>query len=239
MIVDVFKPCKFDGLSEETFENFLKIIDSTGDTYVLPDEFICCGQSAYLQGFHELAKRTALKLLNTYSVNRPLITPSTSCAGFILNNYGAMFFNTAFHNEYKQLTKNIFDISQYLVNLKKIETTRARFNHKVYYYSSCSSRNKQNVLDAPLVLLENVKGIDLKYETKIEHQCCGNGGLFSFNYPELSDKITHSLVEDLSSLDVEYITSTDASCLKKLQESIDLQKLNIKTIHFIDILAQF
>lgn len=239
MIIDVFLPCSFDGFSESNSTNLQKIIQKAGDTPVVPESFLCCGQSAYLQGFHELAKSSAIEILSTYALNRPIVSASTSCLGFIQKRYSEMFYNTSYHNEHKQLISNIMDITEYLIQYKKIKSLGAIFNHKVFYYASCSSLRKHEVKDAPISLLKNVKGLEL-YQSEIpKTKCCGKGGLFFFNYPSESDKLTNLVLDEILQNDIEYITSTDSCCLNKFQKIINSRKLNVKTIHIVDILASF
>ncbi len=239
MIVDVFSPCPHDSFTELNLGNLLKIIRKVGDTPIVPEDFLCCGQSSYIQGFHELSKSFAIQVLANYQLNRPVISGSTSCFGFMQKRYGPMFFNTSYHNEHKQLMLNIMDITQYLADYKKKLNLEAVFPHKVYYYASCSSLRKHEVKDAPIRLLENVKDLKLVHNDKPVTNCCGNGGGFSFNYPTESDKLTNVLLDDILTHEVEFITSTDASCLSKLQKMIQARKLNLKTIHIVDILSAF
>lgn len=239
MIVDVFSPCPHDGFSEQNLGNLLKIIKKLGDTPIVPENFLCCGQSSYIQGYHELAKTYAIQILTAFQMNRPVISGTTSCLGFMQKRYAPMFFNTSYHNEHKQLMSNIMDITQYLADYKKKLDLEAVFPHKVFYYASCSSLRKHEVKDAPIRLLENVKGLTLFHNSKPATNCCGNGGAFSFNYPTESDKLTNVLLDDILSNDIEYITSTDASCLLKIQKMINARKLNVKTIHIVDILSAF
>jgi L-lactate dehydrogenase complex protein LldE len=239
MIVDVFYPCPHDGFSEQNLGNLLKIIKKLGDTPVISDNFLCCGQSAYIQGFHELSKSYAIQILTAFQMNRPVISASTSCLGFMQKRYNPMFYNTSYHNEHKQLMNNLMDITQYLADYKKKLDIEAVFPHKVFYYASCSSLRKHEVKDAPIKLLENVKDLKLVHNPKPVTACCGNGGGFSFNYPTESDKLTNVLLDDILNHEVDYITSTDASCLLKMQNMINIRKLNLKTIHIVDILAAF
>lgn len=239
MIIDVFLPCSFDGFSQKNSENLQKLIQKAGDTAVIPEFFLCCGQSAYLQGFHELAKSYAIEVLSSYSLNRPIVSASTSCLGFMQKIYYEMFYNTSYHNEFKQLVFNLMDITEYLAHYKKIKNTGATFPHKVFYYASCSSLRKHEVKDAPISLLKNVKDLELFFDEAPKNQCCGNGGLFFFNYPNESDKLSNFVIDEIIKNDIEYITSTDISCLNKLQKQINVRKLNIKTIHIVDILASF
>jgi L-lactate dehydrogenase complex protein LldE len=67
--------------------------------------------------------------------------------------------------------------------------------------------------------------------------CCGFGGTFSVKFEGISTAMAEQKIDNALATQVEYIVSTDASCLMHLQGFIDKQKLPIKTIHIVDLLA--
>ena len=67
--------------------------------------------------------------------------------------------------------------------------------------------------------------------------CCGFGGTFAVKNEPISAAMAQQKVENALDTGAEYIVSADASCLMHLQGYIDKQKLPIKTIHIIDVLA--
>ncbi len=236
MTVDIFIPCEKDGFSAKNIENLLKIVHKVGDTSNIPEvKNICCGQDAYIKGHFDMAKTYAELFLKIFNYNRPLITVSTSCLGYIKKYYNNFFFNSALHLELKQLSKNIFDITEYLVDYKKITNLNAKFEGTVSYFNTCSATEKCNIQKQPIVLLQNVNGLNLtEYKN---NSCCGFGNNFSKKFPEHSEQLALEEIKKMLDLDTQYITSTDASCLAHLQKVIDRKKLKIKTIHIVDILA--
>ena len=81
-----------------------------------------------------------------------------------------------------------------------------------------------------------VKGIEV-FEPKRIDECCGFGGMFSIEEPEVSTCMGQDKVKDHMSTGAEYITEADSSCLMHMQGVIDREKLPIKTIHIVQILA--
>ena len=235
MKIDIFYPCSNDGFTDVNRKNLIKILNHVGDTPIEPEIINCCGQMEHLQGYSELAKTNGEHLILSYQIDRPIIMASTSCLGYIRIYYNKFFFNTALHNEFKQFSKNICDITEYLVNIKKQTNLNAYFESRVSYYHSCSASQKCKINKEPITLLEEVSSLTLTEYDNIG--CCGAGGLFPKTHPEYSEKLALVELNKMLEFDTEYITSTDASCLNHLQKIINKHNLKLKTIHIVDILA--
>jgi L-lactate dehydrogenase complex protein LldE len=235
MIIDVFYPCIHDGFTPQNRENLLKILAHVGDQASDVIQPLCCGQKAYLSGYPQLAKSYGEIFVKRYEANRPLITASTSCLGYMRKYYTQFFFNTSLHNELKQFQANSYDITQYLVNVKKQPVIGAEFEGIVSYYKTCSASQKCNLENEAEILLKNVSSLTLTdYKST---NCCGSGGKFPTNHPEFAEKLARIELQLMMDKGTQYITATDAQCLAHFQKIIDKHKFSIKTIHIIDILA--
>lgn len=235
MIVDVFIPCIHDGFLSTQRDLLIKILSRIGDD---PSEFVtpqCCGQHAHLSGYPKLAKTYAERVLRTYTENRPIITASTSCLGYMKKHYVEFFFNTSLHNELKQFQQNVYDISQYLVHVKKKNQIGAKFEGKVAYYKSCSASEKCGLGNEAELLLNEVELLHLvNYQTI---NCCGSGGKFPITHAEFAEKLALLELQEMIDAGAEYVTSTDAHCLNHFKKVIEKHQFAIKTIHLIEILA--
>jgi L-lactate dehydrogenase complex protein LldE len=176
------------------------------------------------------------KFIRDFPNDRPVISPSASCAGMVRNYYPWLFHNTALHYEYKQLRKNMVEFTDFLVNVLKVEDTGASFPHIVTYHDSCAALREYGIREEPRLLLGKVKGLELR-EMKENDVCCGFGGTFSVKFEPVSTAMAQQKVKHAMETGAEYIVSTDSSCLLHQQAYIDKHKLPVKTIHIIDVLA--
>ncbi|MCF8369790.1 MAG: (Fe-S)-binding protein [Bacteroidales bacterium] len=236
MTVDIFIPCFIDQIFPETGMNMVKILEKYGVKVNYNDNQTCCGQMAFNSGFWDEAKELGEKFINDFPNDRPVVSPSASCSGYVKNFYGKLFFNTGLHLEYKRLQKNMFEFTDFLVNVLKVEDTGATFNHTVTYHDSCASLREYKLKDEPRKLLSNVKGLKL-VELKDNTVCCGFGGTFSVKHEAISSAMAEQKVQNALDTEAEYIVSTDSSCLMHQDGYITKNKHLIKTIHIIDILA--
>ena len=118
--------------------------------------------------------------------------------------------------------------------------------HKVSIHNSCHGQRllglaSPSELNVPHYsklrdLLSLVRGAEVFEPSRVD-ECCGFGGMFSIEEPAVSACMGADKVRDHISTGAEYITGADSSCLMHMEGIIKRQKLPIKTIHIVEILA--
>jgi len=236
MLVDIFIPCFIDQIYPATGINMVRILEKLGvDVFYNPNQ-TCCGQMTFNSGAWDETKKLGEKFMKDFPNDRSIVGASASCIGFIRNYYPWLFHNTGLHYEYKQVKRNIYEITDFLVNVLNVEDVGATFSHVVTYHDSCAALREYGLKDEPRKLLTNVKGLELR-EMKDNEVCCGFGGTFSAKFESISTAMAEQKIINAMATGAEYIVSTDSSCLMHQQAFIDKQKLPIKTIHIVDVLA--
>lgn len=236
MTVDIFIPCFIDQVFPETGMNMVKILEKFDVKVNYNDNQTCCGQMAFDSGFWDEAKELGEKFIGDFPNDRHIVTPSASCAGYVKNHYDKLFFNTGLHLEYKRLQKNMYEFTDFMVNILKITDIGATFNHKITYHDSCSALRSYKLKDEPRILLKNVKGLEL-IEMEDRETCCGFGGTFSAKHEGISSAMAEQKVQNALATEAEYIVSTDSSCLMHQEGYIKKNKHDLKMMHIVDVLA--
>ncbi len=236
MKVQLFIPCFVDQLYPETAFNMVKVLEKACCDVAYNTNQTCCGQPAFNAGFLEEAKSVAAKFIKDFDTPDYVVAPSASCVGFVRNYYGGLFENSSQHNLVKDLSKRIFEFTEFLTNILTIENFGAVLNAKATYHDSCAGLRECKIKEGPRALLKKVKGLEL-VEMLETGTCCGFGGTFSVKFEEISNamadqKITHALNTGAS-----HIISTDLSCLMHLDGIITKRALPLKTMHIADVLA--
>ena len=67
--------------------------------------------------------------------------------------------------------------------------------------------------------------------------CCGFGGAFAVEFPELSGRIGRDRLADLAATGAEFMTATDTSCLLHLDGIRGRERSGPRAIHLAEILA--
>ncbi|NQU53255.1 MAG: (Fe-S)-binding protein [Bacteroidetes bacterium] len=237
MNVDAFIPCFIDQFYPETAANFIAILEKAGCTVNYNPEQTCCGQPAFNSGYWKEAGAVAKKFLVDFDEAEIVVAPSASCTGFIKNYYSKIFEDDKLNLEKSnQISKRVFELTDFLVNRLKFTDFGATFNHKVTFHDSCAGLREYGIEKEPRMLLDNVKGLEL-LEMEKRETCCGFGGTFAAKFHSISTSMTNQKVENALKTGAEYIVSIEASCLMNMDSYIRKNNLPIKTIHLVDILA--
>lgn len=238
MNVQLFIPCFVDQLYPNTAFNMIKVLEKAGCTVSYNANQTCCGQPAFNSGFLSEAGEVASKFLDDFSGTDYIVGPSASCVGFIRNYYHTIFKDTGNTEKIDQLKPRIFEFTEFLTDVLKVESFDAEFNATATYHSSCASLRECNITEGPYTLLANVKGLTL-LPLKDNRTCCGFGGTFSVKFNEISVAMADQKVANVADTGAEYIISTDLSCLMHLDGVIKNKGLKTKVLHIADVLANF
>ncbi len=131
-------------------------------------------QPPYNAGYFDEAKIVGEKLLREVSPGRVLVIPSASCTGMIRNAYSPLFHNSVLHNQCKNVQKNTFEFTEFLVNVLQKPDLGARFPARITYHDSCSGIRECHITQPPRTLLQHIQGLEL-VEMKHTDVCCGFG----------------------------------------------------------------
>lgn len=239
MKVQLFIPCYIDQLYPQTGFNTIKVLEKCGCEVIYNPNQTCCGQPAYNSGYWDESRSLANKFLQDFNAEIPIVTPSGSCAGFVIHHYPKLFIeNEAQLINAKAVGEQIFELSDFLINVLKIDDLGAQFEHSVTFHDSCSALREYGIKDEARQLLSKVKGLQL-IEMEEAETCCGFGGTFSIKHPEISTAMTDKKTINAIATGAEYIVSTEASCLMNINSYCIKNNLPIKGIHLADILASF
>ena len=236
MIVDIFIPCFMDQIYPDIGFNMVKVLERVGCAVNYNPEQTCCGQPALNAGYWDECKEVGEKFIREFQNDRYIVSPSASCVGFVKNYYPKIFHNTVLHNEFKSIQKNFFELSDFLVNVLKITDFGATLNGVATYHDSCAALREYGIKREPRILLEKVRGLELR-EMKETEVCCGFGGTFTVKYEPISVGMGEQKIKNAEAVQAEYIISTDVSCLMHMEGLIKMENKNIKTLHLADVLA--
>jgi len=235
--IQLFIPCYIDQLYPETGFNTIKILEKAGCKVHYNPEQTCCGQPAYNSGYWKESASLAEKFLTDFHSQMPIVSPSGSCSSFVIHHYQKVLANRPdLLSKHAQIKNTVYELSDFLINILKVEKLGAKFPHKVTFHDSCSALREYGIKDEPRKLLSHVEGLEL-IEMEECDTCCGFGGTFSVKNNAVSVAMAENKVRNALATGVEFIISTEASCLMNINGYIAKNKLSIKGVHLADILA--
>ena len=236
MNVQIFIPCFVDQLFPDTAFNMIKVLEKAGCTVSYNTSQTCCGQPAFNAGFWEESKSVCTKFINDFSGKDYIVAPSASCVGFVRNYFPKLFENSSLHHDVIDTGRRIFEFSEFLVKILKIEDMGASLPGKATYHDSCAGLRECHIKEEPRKLLSHVRGLELTEMNDVE-TCCGFGGTFAVKFEAISVAMGEQKVENALATGAGYLISTDHSCLMHLKGYIKHKGYSIQTMHLADVLA--
>ncbi len=236
MKVQLFIPCFVDQLYPQTAFNMVKVLEKACCDVVYNENQTCCGQPAFNAGFWDESRDVCSKFLKDFDGADYIVAPSASCVGFVRNYYNKLFENSSQHNAVKDLGSRIYEFTEFLTEVLKIENYGAELQGKATYHDSCAALRECKIKAGPRKLLSFVKGLEL-VEMNDNETCCGFGGTFAVKFEAISAGMADQKLTNAMATGAQYIISTDLSCLMQLDGFIKNKELPLQTMHIADVLA--
>ena len=243
MKIGLFIPCYVDALYPEVGVATYKILKNLGVEVEYPLDQTCCGQPMANAGFEEMGKKVAVSFDEKFSSFDYVVAPSASCAAFVKLNHPRMLGE---HKHECMASDKIMDVVEFIHDVLKPKSLPGRFPHVVSVHNSChgvrelglSSPSERNVEKFSKIkdLLKMVDGITVK-EPERPDECCGFGGMFSVEEPDVSVQMGTDKLERHMATGAEYITGPDSSCLMHMQGIAKRLGKPIQFIHVVQILS--
>ncbi len=240
MKVGLFIPCYIDQFYPQVGIATLQLLEKLGCEIIFPLNQTCCGQPMANSGFNALSKKCDINFVENFTNVDYIVAPSGSCVLHIKEH-----LSNSDETKVNFIKNHIYELTEFLVDVLKVEKLEAYFPHKVGYHISChgqrglqlSSMSEliQPEFSKPEKLLNMVKGLKLAKPKRID-ECCGFGGTFCVFEEAVSVKMGKDRIADHAINDVTYITAGDTSCLMHLEGILKRQHSLVKTIHIAEIL---
>ena len=236
--VALFITCLGDQFFPEVGECVVKILHRLGVEVTFDPRQTCCGQPAFNTGYRQEAREVAAGVLDLFDDTDYIVAPSGSCTSMIRVFYPELFQGDADKlARVARLRTRLFEFSEFLVKILKVEDLGASFPHRVAYHDSCHLLRELHIEDEPRRLLRAVRNVEI-VELQDNQLCCGFGGTFSVKFPEVSVAMGEDKLRAAAAAGAEYLVANDSGCLMHLAGLIHRHGLPLKTLHLAEVLAQ-
>jgi L-lactate dehydrogenase complex protein LldE len=238
MKVGLFVTCLVDLMRPSIGFAALKLLESAGYEVVVPAEQTCCGQPGYNSGDRRAAQTLAKKMLSEFSGCDYVVVPSGSCGGMIRAHYPELLAEfPELGAEVDAIARKTFELTDFLVNVARIDSVPGQFSGSVTYHDSCSGLRELGVKAQPRALLEKVPGLSIR-EMQQPEQCCGFGGTFAVKYGDISARIADLKCEDAQSVHADAIVLGDLGCMLNIEGRLRRRgDSNTRVLHVAEVLA--
>jgi L-lactate dehydrogenase complex protein LldE len=235
--IQLFITCLVDTFYPETGEAIVSILRRLGIAVEFPAEQTCCGQPAFNGGVRSAARPLAEHTIRVFE-NLPgeVVIPSGSCAHMLKHGYLELFADDPQWLERAQnLATRTFEFTQYLVDYLGVTDLGAHWEGKLTYHPSCHLSRGMGIDRQPRALLAAVTGAEI-IELPHQEDCCGFGGVFSIEHPELSAEFLKRKIANLDATGSPTLVVADTGCRMHIAGGLHRQKMTQRVLHIAEIL---
>ena len=245
--VQLFVTCLIDTFFPHIGEAMVRVLNRAGVRVDFPSAQTCCGQPAFNAGLRREARPLAEhtirtferlpKSLKTSEVLPPIIIPSGSCAAMVRHGYLELFKDDPkWLPRAEALARRTYEFSEYLVDVRGLTDLDACWPGRLTYHPSCHLLRGLGVDRQPRLLLAAVKDAEI-VELPEREDCCGFGGVFSVEHPELSAEFLKRKIANLEKTGAPTLVVADTGCLMHIQGGLARQGKRQRVVHIAEVLA--
>jgi len=244
MAVALFVPCYIDQFYPDVAIATLELLNRLGVEVEYPQGQTCCGQPMANTGCVDDTAPVARRFVDLFAQCDTIVCPSGSCTSMIRNHYGAFF--SPDDKKYRHVVDRTFELCEYLHDQLQVRELDVSFPHRVSLHQSChglrelrlgaSSESMVARPDKVRELLSLVRDIEWTSPQRSD-ECCGFGGTFSVNEPDVSASMGRDRIADHIEAGSEVLVSADMSCLMHLQGIIRRERKPLRVMHAAQVMV--
>ena len=238
MRVGLFVTCLVDLMRPRIGFAAIRLLEAAGCEVVVPPAQTCCGQPGYNSGDRASAQALARKLLDEFEGCDYVVAPSGSCAGMIRAHYPDLFRDDPGTLErVNRLCDRTHELTDFLVNVVKLDRVPGLFKGTVTYHDSCSGLRELGVKAQPRALLAKVPGLTLVEMDEAE-TCCGFGGAFAVKFGEISTHIAERKCANIAACGADAVVLGDLGCMLNIEGRLRRRgDMKTRVLHIAEVLA--
>jgi L-lactate dehydrogenase complex protein LldE len=235
--IQLFITCLIDSFYPQTGEAVVDILQLLGVDVEFPRDQTCCGQPNFNAGLRSEARPVAEHTLRVFEkTSGDIVTPSGSCAHMLKHGYPELFQDDPIWLPRAQaMAERVYEFTEYLVDKLGVTELGAHWDGLLTYHPSCHTLRGMTIDRQPRTLLANVRGAQI-VELPHADECCGFGGIFSMEHPELSGEWLKRKISNLETTHSSTLVVTDAGCLMHIAGGLHRQRKKQRVLHIAEVL---
>ena len=223
------------------------VLRRMGVEVIIPKDQGCCGLPIFFSGERKASVgviRETLRLFARDDVDAVIVDCAT-CGSSLKNEYHHILKDMKGLGEdvtdeeikaAELLSSKVQDISLFIDShkewLPEIKPNGEKI--RVTYHDPCHLAKAQKVATQPRNILKSIPNVEY-VEMNGAIDCCGGGGSFQIDYPEISARITKRKTDNIEATKAQFCATGCPGCALTISNHLDP---SIKVIHTVQILQQ-
>jgi len=233
LALKLFIPCFLDQCACNTAAAVATLLERLGISLGYPEDQTCCGQFAHTLGDPATARRLLRHYLRVFAGADTILCPSASCTLMVRRHYPQLAQTFRERREAEAAASRTLELSEYLDRRGPLPWT-PRLEGSLVLHRSCKARQLQ-VLPGAARVLSQVAGLRI-LEVSPNFSCCGFGGVFSLQHPDLAREMAEAYLEAVRATGAQGLVSLDYSCLLHLRAVAAARGWELQFWHLADLL---
>ena len=240
--VALFPGCMTDNLYPEQGQAIVRSLRALGVRLVYPEGLHCCGLPALNSGDVRHGKwmaRQTIRALERCDVDF-IVSGSASCVATLSQDYLHLFRNEpVWLARAKSISLRVLDFTSFVDIIAALPAGSLAHAKRraLAYHDSCQGLNALGLSQAPRRILSSVLGHDVR-DLAESRVCCGFGGSFSFDYPQISERLMNRKLDDAEATGAVEIVTDNQGCILQLRGGIDAQGRHLEVLHLAQLFAE-
>lgn len=236
--IQLFITCLVDTFFPEVGEAMVCVLNRAGVRVNFPPAQTCCGQPAFNAGLRSEARPLAERTIQVFEkTTGDIVIPSGSCAAMLRHGYLELFQDDpAWLERARALAARTYEFTEYLVDVRGVTGLGSRWEGTLTYHPSCHLLRGLSVDRQPRLLLAQVREAEI-VELPEREDCCGFGGVFSVEHPELSAEFLKRKISNFQKTAAPTLVVADTGCLMHIQGGLKRQGNSQRVVHIAEVLA--
>ncbi len=244
-----FHGCATNFLFERIGFAVINVLTRMGVEVHTPRNQGCCGLPIFLSGARQMSLQSIKAVIEKFAKKDflAIIVDCATCGSTFKREYPVLLqqmskesasVSPALVSGAKQIAEKTADIMEFITGHEAwlppmIEPDK---KVKVTYHAPCHLTKGQGIKKAPRQMLQKLPGIEL-VPLDQEETCCGGGGSFQVDHPEISNKITEKKLKSIQETGAEILVTGCPSCLLTIGGNLD-PAAGIRLMHPVELIKQ-
>ena len=235
MEVALFITCLTDTFYPRVGQAIVRVLRHFGCDVRFPSEQTCCGQPAFNSGFHAEAAQLIRKMASVFESYEHVVTPSASCATMVRQHGPELLIGDgAAHAAAQRLAAKTCEFGTFLRDRLHVDiAAHLRFDEPVTFHYPCHAREVYSLDDLQGWLRSEMLRVPARPDL-----CCGFGGVFAVEYPELSGGMLNDKLAVLAETGATLVISNEAACTLQMSGGARRAGLPLRFKHLAECLAE-
>jgi len=239
--VALFGGCLVDFVYPEQALALVRALKNHNVQLEYPMEQTCCGLPAMMMGENETAREIGLQNLKAIDAAGydHVLTLCASCGSHMKENYSKLLGrDEGIGVKVRQLADKLIDFSSFMVNVLHAGPEMFCGNRrKVAYHAPCHLCRGMGVTREPREL---IAAAGMEYVPAMDEDvCCGFGGSFSLDFPEISAELLKRKLANVEATGAEILVTDCPGCVLQLRGGMDRRNgRKIEVVHIAELFTE-